>query len=179
MGTVKSQALVKWFDRKFEPDVSNDHYEDILTRLAYFPAILNQSLDNYPESIATVKTGGKWSIHENIGHLILLEKLWRSRFQDIKGGNQNLSSADLNNSATDQASFNKYPLNKLTKSLAHERRQTIALLQNMDEEDFLKTSIHPRLNRPMSIVELMHFVSEHDTHHMQSILFIIANTENN
>ena len=85
MGTVKSQALVKWFDRKFEPDVSNDHYEDILTRLAYFPAILNQSLDNYPESIATVKTGGKWSIHENIGHLILLEKLWRSRFQEIKG----------------------------------------------------------------------------------------------
>lgn len=90
-----------------------------------------------------------------------------------------MSSADLNNFATDQASFNKYPLNNLTKSLVHERDQTIALLQNMNEEDFLKTSIHPRLNRPMSILELMHFVSEHDTNHMRSMLFIIANTENN
>ncbi len=179
MGTVKSQALVKWFDRNFDLDIDNYRYEDSLTRLAYFPVILKQLLENCRKSIATVKVVGKWSIHKNIGHLILLEKLWSSRFQDIKGGNQNMSSADLNNFATDQASFNKYPLNNLTKSLVHERGQTIALLQNMNEEDFLKTSIHPRLNRPMSILELMHFVSEHDTNHMRSMLFIIANTENN
>ncbi|WP_343522813.1 DinB family protein [Pedobacter sp.] len=170
------KPFVKWFDRKFDANIDIVQFDGILSRMEHFPAVLNQLLETCPKKITTIKTNGKWSVNENVGHLILLEDLWRRRFQDIKDGKQDMFPADLNNTATDQAFFNKSVLGELIKRLGDERAKTIALLQGMSKEDLLKKSIHPRLNQPMNIVELMYFVAGHDEHHMTTIQSIIDNT---
>jgi len=173
---IEPKPFVKWFDRKFDTNIDIEQFEDALSRMEHFPAVLNQLLETCPKKVTTIKTDGKWSVNENVGHLILLEDLWRKRFQDIKDGKHDMSPADLNNTATDQAFFNKSVLDELTKNLIDERAKTIALLQGISKEDLLKKSIHPRLNQPMNIVDLMYFVAGHDEHHMSTIQSIIENT---
>ncbi|QNR84365.1 DinB family protein [Pedobacter riviphilus] len=174
---IEPKPFVKWFDRKFDTNIDIVQFEDVLSRMEHFPAVLNQLLETYPKKITTIKTGAKWSVNENVGHLILLEDLWRRRFQDIKDGKPDMSPADLNNTATDQASFNEQVLNELTKSLSDERAKTIVLLKGISKEDLLKKSTHPRLNQPMNIVDFMYFVAGHDEHHMAAMRSIIENLE--
>jgi len=172
MRKVKAQGLIKWFDRKFDSNVSIDHFGEILRRLENFPVVLHKWLKTCPKAMTTFKSEGKWSVNENIGHLTLLESLWRRRFQDIKDEKQDMFPADLNNTATEQASFNTLAMNDLINRLAYERAKTIALLRQISKDDLLKKSTHPRLNLQMTIVDLMYFVAEHDDHHMQAIQFI-------
>ena len=178
MKEVKSQSFVRWFDRQFDSNTSLEYFDEFLQRLEHFPAVLHQLLKNCPKEVSTYKMEDKWSINENIGHLILLEGLWRIRFRDIKEGKPDMSPTDLNNTATDESSFNNMLFEELIKNLASERHKTIAMLQKMSEEDLLKTSMHPRLHQPMNIIDLMYFVAEHDLHHLNAIQSIIGIMEN-
>ncbi|WP_153398772.1 DinB family protein [Chryseobacterium vaccae] len=177
MKEVKSQSFVRWFDRQFDSNTGAEHFDEFLKRLEHFPTVLKKLLKSCPIEVSTCKMGGKWSVNEHIGHLILLEDLWRIRFRDIKEGKPDMSPADLNNTAIDESSFNNMLVEELIKNLASERHKTIAMLQKMSEEDLLKTSIHPRLQQPMTIIDLMHFVAEHDLHHLHAIQSIIGSME--
>lgn len=177
MKKVKSQSFVRWFDRQFDSNTGSKYFDEFLKRLEHFPAVLNELLKSCPIEVSTRKIEDKWSVNENIGHLILLEDLWRIRFRDIKEGKPDISPADLNNTATDESSFNNMLVEKLIKSLVSERNKTIAMLQKLSEEDLLKASIHPRLQQPMNIIDLMHFVAEHDLHHLHAIQSIIGSME--
>lgn len=165
----------KWFDRDFNFDFGIEQYDNLLDRLENFPMILNQKLDQIPEQFPTYNTEGKWSINQNIGHLFLLEIIWRARFQEINDGKKMMSPADLNNTATTRSSFNKLSITELTKCFWYERIKTIDFLKSLNSDDILKSSIHPRLNQPMRVIDLMYFVAEHDQHHMNTILEIMNN----
>ena len=178
MKKVKPQLFVRWFDRQFDSNTGSEYFDEFLQRLEHFPSVLNRLLKSCPIEAATRKMGDKWSVNENIGHLMLLEDLWRIRFRDIKEGKTDKSPADLNNTATDESSFNNVLVEELIKNLVSERHKTIAMLQKLSEEDLLKTSMHPRLHQPMNIIDLMHFVAEHDLHHLYAIQSMIGSMEN-
>jgi len=177
MKEVKSQSFVRWFDRQFDSNTGSEYFDKFLQRLEHFPVVLYQLLKSCPKEVSTLKKGNKWSVNENIGHLILLEGLWRIRFRDIKEGKPDMSPADLNNTATDQSSFNKMLVEELAEGLKNVRAGTITMLQTLSEKDLLKTSMHPRLHQPMNIIDLMHFVAEHDLHHLNAIQSIIGRME--
>jgi len=177
MKKVKSQSFVRWFDRQFDSNTGSEYFDEFLQRLEHFPAVLYQLLKSCPKEVSIHKMGDKWSVNENIGHLILLEDLWRIRFRDIKEGKPDISPANLNNTSTDESSFNNMLVEELIKKLASEREKTIVMLQKLSEEDLLKTSIHPRLQQPMNVIDLMDFVAEHDLHHLNAIQSIIGRME--
>jgi len=170
---LKAETTGKWFDRKFDFNFGVERFEDLLSRLAEFPAMLKQKLDALPEELLTRHKAGKWSINENVGHLFSLEKLWRNRFREINEGKPQMSPADLTNAATQNASFNNYPVTELTACFDDERTKTIEFLKQLSSSDLIKSSVHPRLNQPMRMIDLMHFVAEHDQHHWNSIQAII------
>ncbi|MCK4414213.1 MAG: hypothetical protein KAY32_11760 [Candidatus Eisenbacteria sp.] len=39
----------------------------------------------------------------------------------------------------------------------------------MNDQDIARTAIHPRLNQPMRVLDLMIFAAEHDDHHLVRI----------
>jgi hypothetical protein len=91
---------------------------------------------------------------EHVGHLSLLEPLWRTRIEDIRDKKPVLTPADLSNRATSEAGFNGHVILDLLGRFDRERDETLALLDNIDASDHEKTSLHPRLSQQMRIIEL-------------------------
>lgn len=170
---IKSETSNKWFDRKFDFNFGMDKYDNLFYRLQQTPVLFNQVLSILPEDVQILKPNEKWSIKENIGHLVVLEPLWRMRFKDIKEQKHEMSPADLDNRLTDEMSFNKHLLQGLLKTFSNERKKSLEFLKTLEQNDFTKTSIHPRLKQPMRIIDMMFFVAEHDQHHLNTMLNII------
>ena len=163
----------KWFDRTFDFSFGADQYHPLLVRLENGPGHYARAVASIPEEIVHLKPDGKWSVKEHIGHLLILEPLWLSRLKEISTGAAHMSPADLNNTATDEAFFNDLPLKILTDRFHLARRQTTHFLNGLAPEAFSHSSIHPRLQKPMRIIDLMYFVAEHDDHHLDAIHHII------
>jgi len=159
----------KWFERKFDFNIAEDLFPSILERLEGTPARLEEKFKKIPSNFLPVRFNNTWSIKENLGHLSDLETLWQQRIEDIVNGNPELQAADLQNKKTDLANHNNTPVNQLLLTFRKLRLQTIAIIANLDDAAFLKSSFHPRLKKPMRIMDLFLFVAEHDDHHLARI----------
>lgn len=159
----------KWFDRKFDFSYGVDEYESLIQRLSSSIPRLSDLVADVPVETLSIKIDSKWSIKENIGHLIVLEPLWRVRVVDIRVEREVMSPADLTNSLTDKSDFNSTELEKLLRDFESERGKTLELLSSLLPDDLTKTSMHPRLSQPMRVIDLMYFVAEHDLHHFDTI----------
>ena len=58
------------------------------------------------------------------------------------------------------------PLEEILARFREERARFVARLEAWDEERLGATSLHPRLNQPMRVVDMAYFVAEHDDHHL-------------
>jgi uncharacterized damage-inducible protein DinB len=159
----------KWFERKFDFSFGVDEYTNICQRLQQAPAVLETVLLTIPEQLLSHQPGGTWSIKEHTGHLSVLEPLWRARIQDIIDKKPVLTPADLNNSATSEAGFNKFNITELAQRFAEERKQTLSLLESININDHTHTSLHPRMQQPMRMIDILYFTAEHDDHHIMVV----------
>jgi uncharacterized damage-inducible protein DinB len=156
----------KWFERKFDFNFGVEEYPLIYQRLQQAPDMLAALLLHKPEQQLSHQPGGKWSVKEHVGHLVVLESLWRARVRDIVEKKHMLTATDLDNKATTEAGFNNYRLALLLEQFAGERRETLSLLDGIDTSALSHTSLHPRLQQPMRIIDIMYFTAEHDDHHL-------------
>jgi len=163
----------KWFDRKFEFNLSNDQYAALCKRLEQSTMQILQIVAGASDGALVHKPDGKWSVKEHIGHLCILENLWQDRVVEIQRNNPELTPADLENKATFEAGFNQWNISVLTRKFSDERTKTLKLLRSVKEEDKTKTSIHPRLKQPMRLIDVAYFAAEHDDHHLQVIKEIL------
>jgi uncharacterized damage-inducible protein DinB len=156
----------KWFDRKFDFRFGPGEYTIIYQRLQQAPDTLAHLLLDKPDHLLSHQPGGKWSVKEHTGHLVILESLWRTRIHDIMEKKPVLTPADLDNKSTSEALFNKYPITELLQGFLEERRITLSLLDSLNATDQDHTSMHPRLQQPMRMIDVMYFTAEHDNHHI-------------
>lgn len=159
----------KWFDRKFDLNLGREKFITVYKRLQNAPARLQQIVAAAPGKMFIYRPGGAWSAKEHIGHLSVLEPLWRARIVDIRHGKSVLTPADINNTATSEGGFNDNDIPSLLDAFATERSKTLLLLDGLSVEDLDKTSLHPRLQQPMNMVAHIYFVAEHDDHHFARI----------
>lgn len=164
---------VKWFDRNFNFEFTQNIFPSILQRLSRTPLRLEEMLKSIPSTILTYRIDNTWTIKENAGHLIDLEPLWQGRLEDIISGQIELRPTDLQNNKTNLAGHNEKPVNELLHSFRQIRQQTIALLEKIDEETVFKSALHPRLKTPMRTMDLFLFVAEHDDHHLARITELV------
>ena len=114
----------------------------------------------------------KRQIQEHAGHLLNLEWLWFARFNDILNGSPLLTEADLTNQATYDATYNDQNIENILDAFEEVRTQLILLLRSIKTADLNKNANHPRLNTPMTIIDLAFFVAEHDDHHLAMIQYL-------
>lgn len=160
---------IKWFERKFDFSFEENIFPSIMERLDGTSIRLKVKIDTIPTEFLETKLHGKWSIKENIGHLIDLEPLWHGRLDDIMGNLNYLRSADLENKKTDFALHNKKDVKDLLSQFQELREITLTKLNRLKEQDVYKTALHPRLKKPMRTMDLFLFVAEHDDHHLARI----------
>jgi uncharacterized damage-inducible protein DinB len=159
----------KWFERKFQPIADTGLLPCIIERLEGTPLRLEAKIGNMPAALLEIRSGDRWSVKKEIGHLDDLEPLWFGRVVQIQSGDSELTAADLSNRKTQEADHDDRKLRDLLADFSKSRYQLVNKLRSLTDEDLEKSAIHPRLQTPMSIVELAYFVAEHDDHHLAQI----------
>jgi len=166
---------IRWFDRRFDFDFTQNIFPSIVERLSGTPVRLEEKLAAIPEDLMRLRPNETWSILENIGHLTDLEPLWQGRLTDFLSGTAILRLADLSNTKTDEANHNAFTPQVLLAGFRAARTRTIRMLEPLTEEDIFRAALHPRLQQPMRLMDSFLFVAEHDDHHLARITEIVRN----
>lgn len=157
-----------WFERSFNFNFPVGLFPIIFSRLEGSIFRLHSILLNADEEFCSYNANG-WSVKQHIGHLYDLEDLWWKRLQDFLQNNQMLTTADLNNTKTEEAGHNEKTLEQLLQQFTIERQKTLEGIYAFDKELLERVSIHPRLQQPMRLIDALYFVAEHDDHHIAII----------
>ncbi len=160
---------MKWFDRSFAFDQPAWMYPNVLERLRGTPARLEELVRSVPPEDLSRRQAGNWSVQENVGHLLDLEPLWSGRLDDILAGSERLRPADLTNRATHEADHNSADIGDILRSLRAARGAFLHRLDDLDASWVERSALHPRLEQPMRLLDLVFFVAEHDDHHLAEI----------
>jgi hypothetical protein len=163
-----------WFERQFPLSLTASLLPVIVERLRGTPARVEERLTPLPETVLTRRSGTTWTIQENAGHLLDLEPLWQRRVEDLLQRQAELAAADLSNRRTHEANHNATPLATLLGDFRRAREALVARLDTVDEGAAAHVALHPRLRRPMNLVDHAHFVAEHDDYHLARISELLA-----
>jgi hypothetical protein len=98
-----------------------------------------------------------------------LEPLWMGRFDDMLAGVETMRPADLTNTATANANHNARSLEQVLGSFREVRAGLVSRLESLSEEEFARSSIHPRTKIQMRVIDLCVFAADHDDYHLARI----------
>jgi len=130
---------------------------------------LDELVHSFPQSILIARINVSWSIQEHVGHLFDLEELHFGRLEDYDANAPTLRPADVKNQKTMDAKHNAKPIGQLLAMFRAGRAEFVQRLESMDDAQVARSSIHPRLKKPMQVIDMAFFVAEHDDHHMASM----------
>ena len=164
----------RWFDRRFDLGLTAASFPPVLARLRSLPDRVERAVRSVPEARLRQRTGDTWSIQEHVGHLLDLEPLWEQRLDDFDSGATVLHPADLENRKTHEANHNARDPGDLLRELRAARTRLVSRLERLSAPQLSRVALHPRLQQPMSVVDLAFFVAEHDDHHLQTIARLSA-----
>jgi uncharacterized damage-inducible protein DinB len=165
-----------WFERKFNFDFPVGLYPILLERMRGTHARIEEMVDDVSDKKLSKQVDGKWSVKDHIGHLSDLEELHMHRFREYMEGKETLSAADPLNQKTTGAKHYKKKLKRLMKNFRDSRKDFLQLLEKADDELISRKAIHPRLQEPMRLVDMIYFVCEHDDHHLAKMRSLISNS---
>lgn len=163
-----------WFERSFPSGLPLAEAPGVFSRMRQAMVRLDGAVRDLPAPFLTYQPGGRWSIQEHTGHLIDLEALLERRLDDFDRGAPVLQAADLQNRQTHAAKYNEQSIQDLLASFRRVRTSIVGRLERMSEVELARVSLHPRLQQPMSVVDLCFFVAEHDDHHLGTIAEVTA-----
>jgi len=166
-------SRIPWTERKFKFDFPVELFPEMIERVRGTPARLEDRLQSLTPEILTRRDGERWSIQENAGHLLDLESLVMGRLHEYEGGAEILHAADMTNRKTYQGNHNDHPLDSILRGFRRARGEIVARLEGYNPEMFARTALHPRLNVPMRLVDMIFFQAEHDDFHLTRISELI------
>ena len=160
---------VKWTDRRFNFDFPAGIYPEMIERVRGTPARLEDLVNGLSPETLTSQVDGRWSMQENAGHLLDLESLVSQRIDEYLAGSSALHAADMSNRKTYDASHNDVSVETILKAFRTAREEIVNRLESFDAEIFERSALHPRLNVPMRLVDMLFFQAEHDDYHLARI----------
>src|SRR5215211_8984286 len=148
---------IKWTDRPFNFDFPAGIYPEMIERIRGTPARLEELLAGLSPELLTAQANGRWSMQENAGHLLDLESLVSQRIDEYLAGNAALHAADMSNRKTHDANHNEVLVDSILKAFRTARHDIVTRLEGFDDEIFARWALHPRLNVPMRLVDMLFF----------------------
>jgi uncharacterized damage-inducible protein DinB len=165
--------VANWFERKFEFSFPVELHPNLCVRLRGTSARLEELVRGCPRELLIRRPQEKWSAQEHAGHLLDLEPLWMARVDDFLAGGDVLTVADLSNRKTHEANHNARDVAEILAEFRKARLRLVDRVGELDPELFARTMLHPRLKKPLRMVDHLYFVAEHDDHHLAKIWELI------
>lgn len=170
-------ARTPWLDRKFQTGLPLSALPTLLERLRGTPCRVEERLRGLPSAALTVRHGDSWSIKENVGHLVMVEDLWAGRLDDFEARRPELRAARFESWRVGEASFNEMPVSEICARFRRARRRLVERLEHIEGDVLEVVARHPRLDKPMRVVDLMLFAAEHDDHHLARLTELARGAE--
>jgi uncharacterized damage-inducible protein DinB len=160
------QEMTRWLERKFAYVPPAGEFPMIVERLRGAPVRVADRVASTTRTPLARRDGDGWSVQEHIGHLLDLEPLWSLRVEEFMTGSTRLSAADMSNRRTYEAHHGERAVAAIAAEFSVARSRLVARLDNAADADVVRTALHPRLKRPMRLIDFCFFVAEHDDHHL-------------
>ncbi len=146
-----------------------------LSRLQSQPEDLDQILSKIqPDILEKQIQSGKWSIKENIAHLVRYQKESIVRIHLILREQEPLLKRYVAEDDNEFPVILSLPCNALLIHLREDRKQFHALLISLSDEQLSRKGTHPVLGS-LTLSEWIEFFLLHEAHHMMTI-FKLAHT---
>src|SRR5882757_6706947 len=155
-----------WIEREFRFDQSVGIFAALLERVRGTPARAAELIIGFSEDDLANRVNGSWSAKEHLGHLADLQPLDEQRLQEFLAGAPVLSPADPSNRATYMANHAEKPVTELLARLRAGRDGLVQKLEGLTHKEVTMSAVHPRLQKPMRLLDWVYFVAEHDDHHL-------------
>lgn len=159
-----------WFERQFTFGLAPSMLPFFLERLEGTACRLEQKVADLSEEHLAFRLDSKWSVKENIGHLLDVDVISGRRIDEIITGRETLSRADVQASAH----YNDMSIHEIIEEFSSNRQGNVERLRSLTDAQLVMTSVHPRLKVAMSPVDLAWFDAEHDDHHLARITSILS-----
>jgi uncharacterized damage-inducible protein DinB len=162
-------TMIRWVDRKFDFGFPVEIAPLLLERLRGTPARLEDRVRSLPRERLIRRDGDKWSIQEHAGHFVDVEALFAGRLDDYDAAAARLRPADVSGQKTYVADHNQRKLSTILAEFRRARGNLVTRLEALDQTGFARSAVHPRLDRPMRVCDMMLFEAEHDDYHLALI----------
>jgi uncharacterized damage-inducible protein DinB len=169
------QDVLPWLEYRWSFDYPVGMYPAFCARLRGTPARLEESLRGADPDALAQAPPGKWSAFDHAVHLRRVDQLWQVRIREYLAGAATLTPAGQGSPATAASTPHVCSLPDVLAGFRAERAATMAMLDPLSVDDAARTAHHPRLDRPMRLVDLCLFAAEHDDHHLAVIHSLLAN----
>jgi uncharacterized damage-inducible protein DinB len=157
-----------WIDRKFGFDhFTEADFPSLADRLRATPARIEEIVKDLPRETLIRGDGESWSIQEQVGHLLEVDALHDGRLDDYRAGASVLRAADMENKRTHAARYNERELEDVLAAFRSVRGRFVERLDAWEPGQRLAVALHPRLQQPMRVVDMLSFAAEHDAHHTE------------
>jgi DinB superfamily len=107
-----------------------------------------------------------WSVKRHLGHLDDLHALDERRLREYLSGASVLTAADPANRLTYETDHDAVTAAEIVARFGAHRGELVAAMERLSEAQVAATSTHPRLRRPLRLIDWAYFVAEHDDHHL-------------
>jgi uncharacterized damage-inducible protein DinB len=158
-----------WLEKQFDFDFPASKYIDYLQFLRETPAKIEVLVKDLPQEVLVRRDEEAWSIQENVGHFLTAESLFLGRLDDYENDVSVLRPARFEDNPTDKADFNEKNIQWILEQFREQRAIYISRLDALQPEEFEKAILHPRLNKPMRLCDMLYFHAKHDQHHLTRI----------
>jgi len=160
---------LKWVDRKFDFGFRKEYLPFLIERIKATAPRIEELIKGISEENLSKQLNNQWSVKEHIGHLIDLEELHEARIEQFAKGLRELQAADMSNKKTYDANHNLKSISELITGFKKVRGNFISAVENFEENKLTHKALHPRLQKEITLTDLVYFVGEHDNHHLTLI----------
>ena len=138
----------------------------VLERLRGTPARMAELIAGATDDQLRRHDSDAWSAKRHLGHLDDLHALDELRLGEYLSGAETLTAADPKNRLTWESGHDATAASQLVARFRAHRDELITQMERLSETQIASTAIHPRLRRPLRLIDWAYFVAEHDDHHL-------------
>jgi DinB superfamily len=155
-----------WFERTWSFDVPVGAFPAVLERLRGTPARMAELIAGATDDQLRRHDPNAWSAKRHLGHLDDLHALDEARLREFVSGATTLTAADPSNRLTYETDHDASPVAAIVARFRKHRAELVAEMELLTEAQIASTATHPRLRRPLRLIDWAYFVAEHDDHHL-------------
>lgn len=157
---------MKWFERSWSFDLPIEAFAELVDRLGSTSARMAELVAGATDDQLRWHDPDAWSAKRHLGHLDDLHTLDDVRLREFLEGAERLTPADPKNRLTWETDHDARPVAEIILRFHTHRDPLVAEMRRLSPAQIAAPSVHPRLGRPLRLIDWAYFVAEHDDHHL-------------